>query len=401
MLANDVGFELLGKGLGKDVRAAIQTALHGGTVFLNASKPLPIFRDALNSSIMDIESDSRGILFQKFLLAGPYDREGDIPQGSKEKFLSDADTLSVITFIYSFMVNCFKGAITELLAAGACVKWLDDLKRSGMLPKGATLYAGDAVSVLRTKGKGVLKGADLIVLVKEKKPGKGQIIRVAGVVEVKSYFQAEERLRRQLDRHITRCSNGLCVSGVKYYADKVEIGYGQSRRVERLTVLPDDWTLPRAFHFEPDAEKRILHVDEGFPVLDHDQIINSGGNEWKITLRWSKEALAAAAYEMTFWYMEKVGEIIYSHNMPKEWAEMSPAEAGRNAAKMMLYYAILRCRNARESQRAVALYNSYGFGYALGMSFVNAAGRREMLWPEDLDEILTSGQTRHGCRIIG
>ena len=88
---------------------------------------------------------------------------------------------------------------------------------------------------------------------------------------------------------------------------------------------------------------------------------------------------------MTFWYMQKIGEVIYSTTVPKGWEEMSPAEAGRNAAKMMLYYAILRCRSMREEQRAIALYNAYGFGYAIGTSFKNAEGRREMLWPQDLD----------------
>ena len=51
----------------------------------------------------------------------------------------------------------------------------------------------------------------------------------------------------------------------------------------------------------------------------------------------------------------------------------------------MLYYAILRYRTARENRCATALYNSYGFGYALGMNYRNAKGKREMLWPEDLD----------------
>ena len=65
----------------------------------------------------------------------------------------------------------------------------------------------------------------------------------------------------------------------------------------------------------------------------------------------------------------------------------------------MLYYAILRCRTARERQRAIALYNSYGFGYALGMNYRNAKGRREMLWPQDLDEIAIAGKTKDGGRI--
>lgn len=42
---------------------------------------------------------------------------------------------------------------------------------------------------------------------------------------------------------------------------------------------------------------------------------------------------------------------------------------------------------------------TYGFGYALGTSFKNRKGRREMLWPEDLREILERGETRRGCRI--
>jgi len=66
---------------------------------------------------------------------------------------------------------------------------------------------------------------------------------------------------------------------------------------------------------------------------------------------------------------------------------------------MMLYYAILRCRNIREEQRAIALYNSYGYGYALGMNFKNTEGRREMLWFQDLDQILVAGKTESGCII--
>jgi hypothetical protein len=122
---------------------------------------------------------------------------------------------------------------------------------------------------------------------------------------------------------------------------------------------------------------------------------------WRVTLRWSTEALAASAYELTFWYMAQVGEVVYARGVPHEWGEMTSAEAGRNAAKMMLYYAILRARTREEEQRAVALYNAYGFGYALGTSFRNRGGTREMLWFEDLEEILERGESKHGCRLRG
>ena len=175
------------------------------------------------------------------------------------------------------------------------------------------------------------------------------------------------------------------------------MGSGKNRRVERIAVLPSAWKLPRSFRFEEPGSSRLLHVDAGEPPRQDDEVVQTGDNEWRTTLKWSAEALAEAAFEMTFWYMEKIGEVIYSNSVPEGWEEMTPAQAGRNAAKMMLYYAIMRCRTMRQEQRAIALYNSYGFGYALGMSFRNAEGRREMLWPRDLDEILSAGKTTSGC----
>ncbi len=42
----------------------------------------------------------------------------------------------------------------------------------------------------------------------------------------------------------------------------------------------------------------------------------------------------------------------------------------------------------------------YSLGCALGMNFRNAEGKREMLWPQDLDEILLKGETKNGFRIV-
>ena len=38
-------------------------------------------------------------------------------------------------------------------------------------------------------------------------------------------------------------------------------------------------------------------------------------------------------------------------------------------------------------EETVALYNTYDFGYAFGKNFRNKEGRREMLWPGDVDEL--------------
>lgn len=395
-LTETVGFELIGPDLGQDVESALSSALMEGAVFSEGADPLGIFRKTLAASIADIETHPRGRLFQEFLLKGPYEDSGEIPAEMVKQRLSDAETAKAITFIFSHMVNCFKGAVTELLAARPCTQIMKELQRNGTLPSKARLYIGDSVGVHRQSGKGILKGGDQHILIENRGPVGNTSIAVAGVTEVKSYVPSHGRLRAQLDRHLLRVEDGLRVNGVDYPRKKVRVGYGAGYRAFRISVVPSTWKLPIDFRFENMETGRMLQVKPAKPQPE-DKITKVGNAEWRITLRWSKEALAQAAFEMTFWYMEKVGEVIYAESVPKAWNEMTPAEAGQNAVKMMLYYALLRCRSDHETQRAIALYNSYCFGYALGMNFRNVEGRREMLWPEDLDEILATGKTKHGC----
>ena len=171
------------------------------------------------------------MLFQDFLVKGPYELTGEIPPDFIDQRLSDQQTAEVIKFIYSFIVNSFKGKITELLAAGACIRLLDDLKRSGRLPSGARLYIGDAVKVKRKSGNGFLKGADLSIVIEGGNPHGRQFVSLAGVVEVKSYFRSENRLHEQLDQHIARSKYGLIVAGVDYPGESIRIGSGSSRQV--------------------------------------------------------------------------------------------------------------------------------------------------------------------------
>ena len=399
-IACSATFGILGRGIDDSTESALRTAIAGGAVFQTADGPLSIFHEALALSIRDIETHPRGRLFQEFLLKGPYEDAGEIPGELLDKRLSDSDTASAITFIHAYMVNCFKGAVAELLASAAIVRLVKQLKISEDLPDSVRVYIGDTVVVQRSHGEGFLKGADMHILITDHMHRSAKRVTIAGVAEVKSYSCSQRSLRIQLDRHVERTRNGLQVAGDEYSNDCVDIGFGTTRRVMKIAVLPSGWLLPRTFHLERQENGRRLHIDPGIPPKREDEITRTGEDEWRITLRWSGEAIAVAAYEMTFWYMEKVGEVIYSKGVPREWAEMNPLEAGMNATKLMLYYATLRCRTAREQQRAIALYNSYGFGYALGMSFRNHDGRREMLWAEDLDEILSEGKTKGNCRIF-
>lgn len=397
-LCESVGFELLGSSLGKELKSSLQTALDAGVIFQGGLDPLSIFRHTLRSSIRDIESHPRGKLLQEFLRKGPYEDAGRIPDELRKQRLSDDETASAITFIYSHMVNSFKGALAELLAADPCMSLCKKLRQVGELPEAYRLYHGDMVAVRRKKGTGMLKGADLHVLSEVDRSNAVAGLTLLGVAEVKSYRLSLSRMRKQIAKHIQRTEDGLWVAGVNYPAGKIIAGY-ENEMVLRISVMPAGWKLSRSFHFEEAKHGSMLRIDRRALPSECDEIKRTGNSEWSITLRWSQEALAEAAYEMTFWYMKKVGEVIYSKTVPKEWDDMTPAKAGRNAVKMMLYYAIMRCRTLLEERRAIALYNSYGYGYALGMNFRNAEGRREMLWPQDLDEILINGKTDKGCCI--
>jgi hypothetical protein len=249
----------------------------------------------------------------------------------------------------------------------------------------------------RRNAKGLLKCADQHLLSEEVSDDGSKSISILALTEVKSYKQSKLRFERQFNSHIRRALNGLVVGNKEYSSNDIHLGEMLNRNVIRIAVAPSSWKLSREFRKEQTQEGRFLHVETRRPPLSDDVITRTGEYSWNIELRWSVEALAQAAFEMTFWYMGKVGEVIYSQNMPIEWRGMMPAQAGRNAVKMMLYYAILRCSSTRQEQRAVALYNSYCFGYSLGMNFINKQGKREMLWPEDLDEIASLGATKSGC----
>jgi len=111
-----------------------------------------------------------------------------------------------------------------------------------------------------------------------------------------------------------------------------------------------------------------------------------------LTLRWSNRALEEAAYGFTFWYISELGSRAFAGNPPTGWKNMNVKEMGMNAVKSSLYAALMRfAPGSAVEQKAIALYNSYAFGYSLGMNFRTEPGRRAMLFFEDLVEILDKG----------
>ena len=351
--------------LANDLLKSITIALEAKAVFREGSEPLEIFRDAVANAITNI--DERASLLRRFLRHGPYEREGDIPPELQGLRLTKQEVSKAITFIYSHAVNCFQGQLAELLAVGPFVQLTEELKASGRLPSHSRTYVGDSVLFSEGLARHRRKAADIHIVSIES--GSSQKAVVHALAEVKSYACGATRLQKQRAKHVARVRNGALVSILKNKLEKSEFQTVCPENILLVGITPASWKLPRDFSFTEQDGKTLLKTDTRKPPNEHHYVNQVGPNEWRIVLRWSKEALASAAYELTFWYMEKLGEAIFREGLPSEWQEMTPAEAGRNAAKMMLYYAILHSPNRPVEQRAIALYNTYGFGYALGMNF--------------------------------
>jgi hypothetical protein len=280
-----------------------------------------------------------------------------------------------------------------MLAVGPVAALAREVAAAGGAARPPRVFVGDAVKAHPLRRATWAKAADLHLL-EECGGGAQASVVVRGVVEVKSYAATAERLRLLVEQHVARARGGLLIREREFGPRSVAVGRGNDGPA-RIMVVPDSWLLPRRFRFLEKDGRNVLDVPSPVPPAHGDRAARLAPSVWLVTLRWSEEALADIAYGMTFWYMGVLGRLLYERDgVPREWSEMSPEEAGQNAVKLMLYYAILRARTVREESRATALYNSYGFGYALGSSFVNRKGRREVLFFEDLEEILATGRSR-------
>jgi hypothetical protein len=304
---------------------------------------------------------------------------------NKHRGIPDSATVKAVNFIFGGMMNTFKGALAELLAAGPIAQRIEQLKHRRQLHPDTQVFIGDTVLATQFKKARKAKAADIHILRLDK---LNATFELYGVGEVKSYRHSRSTALLQLDQHIERANTGLVVGGEKYAPR--QRGFHRPTYT-RIRVVPADWRLSCQFKVLNDNPRTWIFPELISPPLIKDTWEASDGIEL-LTLRWSVEALADAAFGFTFWYMAELGKRLYAEDRPTEWSEMSPEEAGQNAAKQSLYAAIMRCSPGSSSeQKAIALYNMYGFGYAVGMNFRAESGRRQMLFVEDLDEITVQG----------
>lgn len=362
-----------------------------------AGTPLGVFENSLSSAARDIEAHPRGRLFKRLIEFGPrLPDEPELGQSTPDTTLSDEECGTCAEFIYSHMINRFKGEIAELLSFGPCVGVVTRLVEEGRLTPKTLLYFGDLVEErksLKRPGEeqawgGFGKGADGLLMEVGSASRKGTPHRctILGAIETKSMRVSWRKIRDQLDRHFQRLRGGLRLDGAEWPAGDLDTSGGTARRGKgagagqaiRIGVRPATWRLSRAWKSIKNEQGREIVLPPPEPPPCQNVIVEVQPGFWNITLAWSQEAIEQAALEMTYWYMSQVGKSVYSARpLPAGWEYMTPEQAGHNAVKMMLYYFPLRPLTKRQEVIAVRLYNVYGFGYPL------AKDADEMLWPQD------------------
>ncbi|MEW6715803.1 MAG: hypothetical protein AB1306_12060 [Nitrospirota bacterium] len=376
--------------LARSIDTSISSGLETSFFQLGPGKTIcDVFKKSLDSAIRDIENHPRGQLFKRLLEFGPHNPdEPKILDCDGKTTLSDPECGSCVEFIFSHMVNRFKGELAELLAIEPCIGLIHNLQKEGHLPLSLLFYWGEIIKERRNitgtrKGEvswgGFTKGADGLIVEKYYEPDRPRRrCDIKGVCEIKSMRQSHLKLANQIDRHILRLAGGLYLWREEYSPESININ---NKKVLRIIVFPSTWKLSRKWKSVTTDRGRIIVVDDSHDLPIQNKLEEIKPNFWKITLGWSQESIEQAAYEMTFWYMSQVGKSIYGTKpLPKGWEYMTPEEAGYNSIKEKLYYIPLRYISSRQERLAVKLYNVYCFSYPLGVD------SKEMLWPQDFPD---------------
>ena len=383
VFASALTMKSLERHLREDLKASLSAAIEAGAVFPFRATPLVIFRGAVSEAIGTHAERLKNLL-----------RDCDAPDSDRAGVASTEDYYWAVRFAVSRAVTAIQGSLAELLALGPLTQLVGEFKRTRRVPIATQIWVGDSIIAPRSRGSVLAKAADVHLLAVS---SARKSTTVVGVAEVKSYRCSHKKVTKQLSTHLSRASRNLVVqsSGGK----RVRFSVRLADKPLKISVIPSSWRLSRHFHFRASGSGRFLIVSPPKPASSTIAVENEP-DQWKVVLRWSHEALANAAFEIFLWCLGRLGEEVYSHQ-PLPWPDMSPAEAGKNSVKMALYYAMLHISDPTTLEQATKLYNVLGYGFALGSNFRGSDGRPTMLWPEDLDEILSHGRTREGSYIVG
>lgn len=344
-----------------------------------------VFNRILDNSVCDIENHERGKLFKRLIEYGGLSfNDKTLTDFPPNTVLTDKEFITAVNFIYSFIINCFKGDLAEILAIEPCVRLLKELQQKKYLPENTKTAFSDYIKEYQKTGN-LAKGADGLFLCFD---NSNNSVEIKGVIEIKSMPLSVNKILTQVQSHIDRFHQGLSLGEEKI---STELLTCNSKDLVKIIVVPSTWKVNRQFDWINENGIRKMSFPDPDKPKNDSKIEEIAKNTYKITLGWSKEALEQAAYEMTFNYMSAVGISVFENKpKPNGLKDMPLDKIGYNSIIEKIYHNMqpyfyeanqekLSKKQKNEKIRMIKLYNVYSFGYPLGID------SKEMLWPEDVN----------------
>ena len=135
--------------------------------------------------------------------------------------LTEDELVDTFEFIYSHLVNHFKGEIAETLARSVLRDGVHALVQSGRLPAGTEIIPGADIQArqVRRGRSGWYKAADALLALRSRTPTRiarkallGGSLVILGLAEVKSYRPVMADVLKQLRLHVRRLRLGVRVA---------------------------------------------------------------------------------------------------------------------------------------------------------------------------------------------
>ncbi|HET7434018.1 MAG TPA: hypothetical protein VFN10_04810 [Thermoanaerobaculia bacterium] len=289
--------------------------------------------------------------------------------------LRDREVIRLFEFIYSSMVNKFKGELGEVLARPA----LRAFQRT--LPPDTTLILGPDIASRQLRRRyGWYPAADALYC-HERDGG----IEILAIGEVKSKATPFPEIRQQVETNLIRLRRGVRIRNEEIAPEKIfvrtvsggtipiaSITVASARDVVTLMVLPYRAAVD---------DLAVRHPED-------DRV-------WIAELPWKQDVITEAAYRLMSWYFSRIGPKVFYHRAdpppspdgrrPAAHPDLSLEENGRHAFMEAIYHTTGRAgfdpreipeRGHRTPwQTLLWLYNSLGFGYS-------EATTDEFMYPE-------------------
>lgn len=256
--------------------------------------------------------------------------------------LADGELHQLFEFIYSYLVNAFKGEVAEVLSRAVVRRFIAELVASGELPASAEAIEGKDVSSRRRTGRGFdpswQKGADGLIGVPS---DRGWVFH--GVIEIKSYRQGVARLSWQLAQHVERARLGTRIRGLEL--DRDFSGFVLRRKQGRNEFSALSTAAPRGDVLKLAIRPRPEMRQESEPMAVSPFM-------WLAELPFSTRELHEAGYLLAVWYIARGAGDLFEGRVsdngglegPSEnpYPELPPEESGQECLRRGLYEASLR-----------------------------------------------------------